>query len=65
VSNDLGRMWKEAGVLYFETLSLLGGLRKTIYPSVRTVGLQVEIWVCYFSIQRSVGRVTRSLLEFL
>jgi hypothetical protein len=36
-------MGKEVVVIYFETLSLLAGLKKTIYPSVRTVGLHVEI----------------------
>jgi hypothetical protein len=52
-------MWKEVVVIYFETLSLLAGMRKTIYPSVRTVGLLVEIQICHSSLQRSVDHVTR------
>jgi hypothetical protein len=48
-------MWKEMVVIY----SLLTGMRKTIYPSVRTVGLLVEIWICPSSMQRSVDHVMR------
>jgi hypothetical protein len=52
-------MWKEVVVVYFETLSLLTGLRKTFYPSVRTAGLQVESWICHSSMQWSVDHVMR------
>jgi hypothetical protein len=47
-------MWKKVVVIY-----LLAGLRKTVYPSVRTVGLLVEIRICHSSMQRSVDHVMR------